>query len=95
MNRTKKNPDGTLIIEVDVELDMRVTIVFTRKNGPVEYYNVFCDYVLPDNRVVRLKYAGFVPDIVLSMAKDQAIDACAAFDDEPDTQRDPSKWGSS
>lgn len=93
MNRTRKNQDGTLIIEVDVELDIRVTIVFTRKDAPIEYYNVFCDYVMQDNRVMRVKYAGFVPDIVLSMAKDQAIDACAAFDDEPDTLRDPSKWG--
>jgi hypothetical protein len=91
VNRAKKNPDGTLIIEVDVELDIRVTIVFTRKNGPIEYYNVFCDYVMPDGRVFRVKYAGFVPEIVVSIAKDQALDACAAFDAEPDTQRDPKR----
>ena len=93
MNRTKKNEDGTLIVEVDVDLDVRVTIVFTRKDGPIAYYNVFCDYVMADNRVVRVKYAGLVPDIVLSAAKDQAIGACAVFDAEPDTQRDPSKAG--
>ena len=84
--RTKTNPDGALVIEVDVEFDVLVTLVFERKDGPLVYRGAFCDYQLAD-RVVRVMYAGEVPAIVISAAKDQAIDTCAVFDKAPDTER--------
>jgi hypothetical protein len=86
MNRAKKNPDGTLVIEVDVDLDVKVTLVFERKDGPLVYRGALREYPLTD-RVVRVVYAGNVPAIVISIAKDQAIDACAEFDKTPDTDR--------
>jgi hypothetical protein len=89
--RTRVNPDGVLIVEIDVELDMRVTFVFTRKDGPIVFCGAFCDYMLPDERVMRVRYAGLVPDVVLSLAKERALDACANHDAEPPTLRDPSK----
>lgn len=87
--RCRKNPDETLVVEIDLALEIVVTFTFTRKDGPLVFCGAFCDYTLPDERVFRVRYAGFVPDVVLSVATDQALDACAAFDGEPDTERDP------
>lgn len=86
--RTRVNPDGALVVEIDVELDVKVTLVFERKDGPIVYRGALCEYPLSD-RVVRVVYGGDVPAIVLSLAKDRALEACAEHDAEPETQRKP------
>ena len=35
--RTKTNLDGVFVVEVDIMLDVPVTFVFTRENGPLVY----------------------------------------------------------
>lgn len=84
--RTRVKPDGTLVVEVDVDLDVKVTLVFERQNGPLTYRGALCEYALAD-RVVRVMYGGDVPAIVISSAKDRALEACAEFDNAPDTER--------
>jgi hypothetical protein len=87
--RTRVNPDGTLVIEVDIELDVKVTFVFERKDGPIVFSRALCDYTLPDGRVFPVWYGGIVPDVVLSLATERALDACAEHDAEPVTERKP------
>jgi hypothetical protein len=84
--RTRVNPDGSLVVEIDIELDVLVTFVFERKNGPLVYRGALCGYHLKD-RVVRVLYAREIPAIVLSLAKERAIDACSEHDKAPDTDR--------
>ena len=87
--RCRKNPDGTLVVEIDLALDVIVTFTFTRQSGPLVFCGTFCDYPLREGRVCRVMYGGTVHDVLVSVATNLALDACAAFDDEPPTLRDP------
>lgn len=84
--RTRIDPDGTLVVEVDVDLDVKVTLVFERKDGPLVYRGALTEYPLGDH-VARVMYAGDVPAVVIAMAKERALDACAEFDKAPNTDR--------
>jgi hypothetical protein len=85
--RTRSNDEGALVVEVDIELEVLVTFIFVRQDGPLVFRGTSCDYALSGGNVVRVMYAGEIPAVVLSLAKDRALDACAEFDREPDTQR--------
>lgn len=87
--RAKTNDDSALVIEVDVDLDVLVTLVFVRANGPLSYRGALCEHRLRDGRVARVMYAGDVPAKTLRLAKDRAIDACAEHDRAPTTEREP------
>jgi hypothetical protein len=84
--RSRTNPDGALVVEVDAYLDNTVTLVFTRKDAPIAFCGAFRD-VLRDDRVHRVPYVHELPEGVLSLARDRAIDACAEHDREPPTER--------
>jgi len=85
--RTRTNDEGGLVVEVDIELDVLVTFIFVRHDGPLVYRGTSCDYALSGGKVVRVMYAGEIPAVVLSLAKDRALDACAEHDKAPDTVR--------
>lgn len=85
--RTKTNPDGVFVVEVDIMLDVPVTFVFTRKNGPLVYDRCTAAIVISTGQTIRAMYAGNVPDVVLSLAREMALDACAEHDNAPDTDR--------
>jgi len=85
--RTRTNDDGALVVEVDIELDVSGTLIFVGKAGPLVYRGTSCDYRLSDGKVVRVSYGGDVPPVVLSLAKDSALDVCAEYDKSPDTDR--------
>jgi hypothetical protein len=94
--RCRKNPDGTLVVEIDLALDVIVTFTFSRQDSPLVFCGVFCDYPLGEKgRVCRVRYGGEVHDVLVTVATNLAHDACAEFDREPPTERDPSKWGAS
>jgi hypothetical protein len=85
--RTRTNDEGALVVEVDIELEVPVTFIFVRQDGPLLFRGTSCDYALSDGKVVRVMYAGEIPAVVLSLAKDRALDACAEHDKAPDTDR--------
>lgn len=87
--RTKTNLDGVFVVEVDIVLDVPVTFVFTRENGPLVYDRCTAAVVISTGQTIRALYAGNVPDIVLSLAREMALDACAEHDAEPVTERKP------
>ena len=86
--RTKTNSDGVFVVEVDIMLDVLVTFVFTRKNGPLVYDRCTAAVVISTGQTIRAMYAGNVPDVVLSLAREMALDACAQYDKIPDMQRE-------
>jgi hypothetical protein len=76
-----------LIVEIDLDLDdVRVTLTFARKDAPIEYRGAYRD-TERNGRTHRVRYEHELPESVLSLAKDRAIEACAAYDDEPTTER--------
>lgn len=81
--RVLVNLDESLIVEVDVVL---TTLVFRRKQGAIDYRGAFRDTKHGD-RVHRAQYVHELPDKLVSLAKDRAIDACAEHDREPPTER--------
>ena len=85
--RTKTNLDGVFVVEVDIMLDTLVTFVFTRTNGPLVYDRCTAAVVISTGQTIRAMYAGNVPDVVLSLAREMALDACAEYDNAPDTDR--------
>jgi len=87
--RCRKNPDGTLVVEIDLALDVIVTFTFSRKDGPLVFGGAFCDYPLREGRVCRVRYGGEVHDVLVTVATNLALDACAEFDGEPATEREP------
>ena len=86
--RTKTNMDSVFVVEVDIVLDVPVTFVFTRKNGPLVYDRCTAAVVISTGQTIRAMYAGNVPDVVLSLAREMALDACAQYDKIPDMQRE-------
>ena len=85
--RTKTNLNGVFVVEVDIMLDTLVTFVFTRENGPLVYRHCLATVVISTGQTIRAEYAGNVPDVVLSLAREMALDACAEYDKAPDTDR--------
>lgn len=81
--RILPNLDKTLIVEVDVVL---TTLVFRRKDDAIEYHGAYRD-TCHDGRVRRTPYAHELPESMLSLARDRALDACADHDREPPTER--------
>lgn len=80
--RILRDLDESLIVEVDV---VQTTIVFRRKDA-IEFCGSYRD-VTHDDRVHRVRYEHDVPAEVLTLARDRALDACAAYDVEPPTER--------
>lgn len=92
---------GATLIEVEyypdpVWQDECVTFVFARNEGPPEFVGAFFDF-LRDNEVgyrVRVPCAlDQLPNDAMSTAHSFALSVCRKIDDEPATERDPSKWG--
>lgn len=82
--RTQQNLDESVTCEVDVVL---TTLVFRRqKDAPIAYSGAFVD-VWIDDRVTRVPYVHEVHGTLVSQAQDRALDACAAYDVEPQTER--------
>jgi len=82
--RTLVNPDQSVTTEVDVVL---TTLVFRRqKDAPIAYSGAFVD-VWIDDRVTRVPYLYEVHGALVAQAQDRALDACAAYDVEPQTER--------
>ena len=80
--RILRDLDESLIVEVDV---VQTTIVFRRKDA-IAFVGAYRD-VTHDDRVHRARYEHDVPAEVLTLARDRALDACAAYDGEPPTER--------
>lgn len=82
--RTQQNLDGSVTAEVDVVL---MTLVFRRNpDEPIAFCGAFVD-VWTDDRVTRVTYVHEVDGALVSRAQDRALDACAEFDVEPQTER--------
>ena len=84
--RCQRNPDGTLIVEIDLDLDVRVTLIFARKDAPIEYRGAYRD-VTQNDRVHRARYPHDVAAELVQQAHDRALEACATYDGEPQTER--------
>lgn len=85
--RTLPNPDGSLTVEIDLHLDVQVTLVFRRPpNGAIEFIGPFRDTSRHD-RVHRAPYPHDVDAELVQQAQDTALDACALHDREPQTER--------
>ena len=85
--RTLPNPDGSLTVEVDLDLDVQVTLVFRRPpNGAIEFVGPFRDTSRHD-RVHRAPYPHDVDAELVQQGQDRALDACAMHDREPQTER--------
>lgn len=84
--RTLPNPDGSLTVEIDLDLDVKVTLVFRRPpNGAIEFIGPFRDTSRHD-RVHRAPYPHDVDAELVQQAQDRALDACAEHDVEPQTE---------
>lgn len=85
--RILHNLDESLIVEIDADLDVKVTLVFRRRtNEPIEFVGPYRDTKHGD-RVHRARYPHDVAAELVQQARDRAIDACAEHDGEPLTQR--------
>ena len=81
------NLDESLIVEIDADLDVKVTLVFRRRtNEPIKFVGPYRDTKHGD-RVRRARYPHEVPTELVQQAQDRALDACAAHDVEPPTER--------
>lgn len=81
------NLDESLTVEIDLDLDVKVTLVFRRRtNEPIEYSGPFRDTSRHD-RVHRARYPHDVAAELVRQAQDRALDACAEHDREPQTER--------
>lgn len=85
-SRAYPKDDGALVVEIDVELDVIVTLVFERKGGPLEYKRAICECSV-GGKTSRLSYGRAIPPVALSVARERALDACSEYDRAPDTDR--------
>ena len=85
--RILRDLDESLIVEVDI---VQTTIVFRRRDNAIAYQGAFVD-VTHDDRVHRVKYVHDVDAELVTQAQDRALDACAAYDGEPQTERKPER----
>jgi len=96
-------PNNGMLVEVNyypdpVWQDECVTFIFTRNEGPLQFVGAFFDLLRDDASGYRVRVPcalDQLPSEALSDAMTFALSVCNRIDDEPDTQRDPSKWGTS
>ena len=85
--RTLVNLDESLNVEIDVDLDVKVTLVFRRRtNEPIVFVGPYRDTMHGD-RVHRARYPHDVAAELVQQAQDRALDACALHDGAPTTER--------
>ena len=92
---------NSTIVEVEyypdpVWQDECVTFIFARNEGPLQFVGAFFDFLCDDAQGYRVRVPctlDQLPNEALSDAMTFALSVCNKLDDEPDTERDPSKWG--